>query len=137
MTELRLTLLVLQCVHGLLILILEHFDKAVWHDFATPTGSTAYNLSAGGPIIAPGARMMVLTPICSHALNARSIVLPAEDQLTIQVPEEGHMLAFDGNLAGELYCGDQILIRQSIVETILVQLKKYLFTNLSNKMIGV
>lgn len=36
MTELRLTLLVLQCVHGLLILILEHFDKAVWHDFATP-----------------------------------------------------------------------------------------------------
>ncbi|MCI9179855.1 MAG: NAD(+)/NADH kinase [Lachnospiraceae bacterium] len=106
--------------------------------FATPTGSTAYNLSAGGPIIAPGARMMVLTPICSHALNARSIVLPAEDQLTIQVPEEGHMLAFDGNLAGELYCGDQILIQQSIVETILVQLKKISFLqNLSNKMIGV
>lgn len=106
--------------------------------FATPTGSTAYNLSAGGPIVAPGARMMILTPICSHALNARSIVLPAEDQLTIQVPEEGHMLAFDGNLAGELYCGDQILIRQSIVETILVQLKKISFLqNLSNKMIGV
>lgn len=48
------------------------------------------------------------------------------------------MLAFDGNLAGELYCGDQILIRQSIVETILVQLKKISFLqNLSNKMIGV
>ena len=41
---------------------------------ATPTGSTSYNLSAGGPVIAPGARMMVLTPICSHSLNARSIV---------------------------------------------------------------
>lgn len=106
--------------------------------FATPTGSTAYNLSAGGPIVAPGARMMVLTPICSHALNARSIVLPAEDQLTIQVPEEGHMLAFDGNLVGELYCGDQIFIQQSIVETVLVQLKKVSFLqNLSNKMVGV
>lgn len=105
--------------------------------FATPTGSTAYNLSAGGPIVAPGAKMMVLTPICSHALNARSIVLPSEDQLTVQVPEEGHMLAFDGNPAGELYRGDQIVIQQSAVETVLVQLKKVSFLqNLSNKMLG-
>lgn len=106
--------------------------------FATPTGSTAYNLSAGGPIVAPGAKMMVLTPICSHALNARSIVLPAEDRLVIQVPEEGHMLAFDGNLAGELYRGDEILIRQSMVETVLIQLRKVSFLqNLSNKMLGI
>lgn len=106
--------------------------------FATPTGSTAYNLSAGGPIVAPGAKMMVLTPICSHALNARSIVLPAEDHLTIQVPEEGHMLAFDGKPLGELCRGDQIFIRRSAVETVLVQLKKVSFLqNLSNKMSGV
>ena len=45
---------------------------------ATPTGSTAYNLSAGGPVTAPSARMMVLMPICSHSLNARSIVLVPE-----------------------------------------------------------
>ncbi|MDO5350440.1 MAG: NAD(+)/NADH kinase [Lachnospiraceae bacterium] len=106
--------------------------------FATPTGSTAYNLSAGGPIVAPGAKMMVLTPICSHALNARSIVLPAEDAITIQVSEEGHMAAFDGNLADEVQEGDQIVIRRSSLETVLVQLKQVSFLqNLSNKMVGV
>ena len=46
---------------------------------ATPTGSTAYNLSAGGPVMAPAGRMMALTPVCPHSLNARSIVLAAEE----------------------------------------------------------
>lgn len=106
--------------------------------FATPTGSTAYNLSAGGPIVAPGAKMVVLTPICSHALNARSIVLPAEDQITIQIPENGHMAAFDGNLAVPIEKGDQILLERSLMETVLVQLKKVSFLqNLSSKMVGV
>lgn len=106
--------------------------------FATPTGSTAYNLSAGGPIIAPAAKMMVLTPICSHALNARSIVLPAEDQITLEVSEEGHMAAFDGNLGEPVEKGDRIVIRRSRIDTILVQLKKVSFLqNLSNKMVGV
>lgn len=123
------------------ILVNEEFLNNYTADgiiFATPTGSTAYNLSAGGPIIAPGARMMVLTPICSHALNARSIVLPAEDTITIEVSEEGHMAAFDGNLAGEIQKGDQIVIRRSGLETVLVQLRQVSFLqNLSNKMVGV
>lgn len=102
---------------------------------ATPTGSTAYNLSAGGPIVAPKARMMVLTPICCHALNARSIVLGADDQITVQVEEEGHMAAFDGNPAGPLFPGDEIHICQSRLDTVLVQLKKVSFLqNLSSKM---
>ncbi len=106
--------------------------------FATPTGSTAYNLSAGGPIVTPAARMMVMTPICSHALNARSIVLPAEDQVTVEVLEEGHMAAFDGNLSGQVEKGDRIVISQSRLNTDLVQLKQVSFLqNLSNKMVGV
>ncbi len=106
--------------------------------FATPTGSTAYNLSAGGPIVTPAARMMVMTPICSHALNARSIVLPAEDQVTVEVLEEGHMAAFDGNLSGQVEKGDRIVISQSRLNTELVQLKQVSFLqNLSNKMVGV
>ncbi len=102
---------------------------------ATPTGSTAYNLSAGGPIVAPEARVMVLTPICCHALNARSIVLGADDRVAVQVEEEGHMAAFDGNAAGPLVPGDQILIGQSPLDTVLIQLERVSFLqNLSSKM---
>ncbi|MEG0109327.1 MAG: NAD(+)/NADH kinase, partial [Lachnospiraceae bacterium] len=52
---------------------------------STPTGSTGYNISAGGPIVEPTASMIVLTPICSHALNTSSIVLSAEDEITIEI----------------------------------------------------
>lgn len=72
---------------------------------ATPTGSTAYNLSAGGPVIAPGAKMMVLTPICSHALNARSIVLAPEDTVRIDFVNGGQVAAFDGDTFIELEKG--------------------------------
>ena len=106
--------------------------------FATPTGSTAYNLSAGGPIVAPGARMMILTPICPHALNARSIVLPEEDQIAVEILDEGHMAAFDGNLGDEEKKKDVIQIRRSRLDTVLVQLKQVSFLqNLSSKMAGV
>lgn len=55
----------------------------------TPTGSTGYNLSAGGPLVEPGARLIVLTPICPHSLNQRSIVLSPEDVIEIQIPARG------------------------------------------------
>ena len=48
---------------------------------ATPTGSTAYNLSAGGPIAVPDARLLILTPICPHTLNSRSIVFSSRDRI--------------------------------------------------------
>ena len=57
---------------------------------STPTGSTAYNLSAGGPIVEPTAAMIVITPICSHALNTSSIVLSAEDELIIEIGKGKH-----------------------------------------------
>ena len=67
----------------------------------TPTGSTGYNLSAGGPIINPTCRNFVLTPICSHSLTARPIVLSKDDQILIEVesmknPNAQAMLCFDG-----------------------------------------
>lgn len=52
---------------------------------ATPTGSTGYNLSAGGPIIKPSAGSMVITPICPHTLDARSIILSGEDQVRVEI----------------------------------------------------
>ena len=100
---------------------------------ATPTGSTAYNLSAGGPVIAPSARMMVLTPICSHSLNARSIVLAPEDKIEIRLLNSGQVVSFDGDSFVELTAGDSISIECSRLETVMVKLKQVSFMqNLSN-----
>lgn len=105
---------------------------------ATPTGSTAYNLSAGGPVIAPAARMMVLTPICSHALNARSIVLAPEDRVQIRVENSGQVVSFDGDTSMELEAGDWISITSGRVETVMVKLKQISFMqNLSNHLGGI
>ena len=100
---------------------------------ATPTGSTAYNLSAGGPIVAPNASMTVLTPICSHALNARSIVLPAEDEICVEVQEGLQAAVFDGDTVIKLQQRDQLIIRKSGQVTRLVRLKQISFLeNLSS-----
>lgn len=65
---------------------------------ATATGSTAYSLSAGGPIVHPGLDCFVITPICSHAMNARPVVVSAEDRITIRVLDgrDGANAALDG-----------------------------------------
>lgn len=73
--------------------------------FSTPTGSTAYNLSAGGPIIHPAARVVTMTPICPHTLTNRAIVLPHSVKLEIECAEQSPMpsVNIDGRLtiAGE------------------------------------
>ena len=100
---------------------------------STPTGSTAYNLSAGGPIVEPTASIVVITPICSHALNTSSIVLSAEDEITIEITpdREGHSqtvgLSFDGEINMELKTGDSLLIRKSEAETELLKLSDVSF----------
>lgn len=108
---------------------------------ATPTGSTAYNLSAGGPIIVPDSRMVVLTPICSHALNARSIVLSSDDWIRIEMMGQNGVrqaAVFDGDTAAELYPGDCMEIRRAEIKTVLVKLKNISFLdNLRNKMAGI
>lgn len=64
-------------------LVTEYYSDGLI--FSTPTGSTAYNLSAGGPIIMPGAEVLVMTPICPHSLSNRSLVLTRETQLKVCV----------------------------------------------------
>lgn len=105
---------------------------------ATPTGSTAYNLSAGGPIVAPGARLMVLTPICSHSINSRSIVLSPEDKVSLRLMPHGdgeQTAVFDGDQVLDLRCGDTLEICRSESCTRLIQLKNVSFLeNLRSKM---
>ncbi len=79
---------------------------------ATPTGSTAYTLSAGGPILMPGTRVYVMTPICPHALTQRPIVLPNETGVEIRVfPREGTAhLTIDGQVGVTLEDGDSVFV---------------------------
>ena len=129
-----------------------HFRVYVNHEFlneyradgliaATPTGSTAYNLSAGGPIIVPDSTLMVLTPICSHALNARSIVMSADARIRIEIlgdPGTSQAAVYDGDTAAELHSGDYIEIHRSETKTVLIKLKDVSFLdNLRNKMAGI
>ncbi|MGN0401162.1 MAG: NAD(+)/NADH kinase [Acetatifactor sp.] len=90
----------------------------------TPTGSTGYNLSAGGPIVEPKACLIVLTPICPHSLNQRSIVLSSDDCIEIEIPqgrEDRHQtteVSFDGNYGIPLNAGDRIrIVRSDMVAT--------------------
>ena len=85
---------------------------------ATPTGSSAYSLSAGGPLLLPGIGAIVLTPICPHALTQRPIVLPESSHVEIKVLDtrggEVH-LTVDGQVGRELREGDRVTLRASDV----------------------
>ncbi|MDP6836228.1 MAG: NAD(+)/NADH kinase, partial [Candidatus Marinimicrobia bacterium] len=79
---------------------------------STPTGSTAYNLAAGGPIITPVLSLFTVTPICPHTLSSRPIVLPTESALTITFPdgEPGARLTADGQVEHPISQGGKVVI---------------------------
>ncbi len=100
---------------------------------ATPTGSTGYNLSAGGPVVDPKAQLMVISPICPHSMQHNSIVLSPEDEITITI-ETGHdgvrqevEAIFDGSHRVTLFTNDKIVIKRSEKTTGIVKLKKASF----------
>lgn len=83
---------------------------------ATPTGSTAYSLSAGGPILVPGVESMVITPICAHTLAVRPIVLPARLSIVIApiAPWADDLLvSYDGQVGTTLSSGDRVMVRRA------------------------
>lgn len=90
---------------------------------ATPTGSTAYNLSAGGPIVYPSMNAVVLTPICPFTLTNRPIVIPdtAEINLRLKNESDGVVLTLDGQTGYTMKAGDSISIRKSATTFNLVQ----------------
>ena len=106
---------------------------------ATATGSTAYNLSAGGPLVEPKAQLMLLTPVCAHTLNTRSVVLSAEDAIVIEMVKTTRNEAikaeavFDGGSSFPLQYGDRIEIRRSEEVTNLVKLSRRSFLSTLHK----
>jgi len=83
---------------------------------STPTGSTAYNLSAGGPILYPTMETFILTPICPFTLTNRPIIIPDTSVIQIKIKnesEEAVLLTFDGQVGFDLYYDDKVIIRKS------------------------
>ena len=81
----------------------EQFLNTYWADgliVSTPTGSTGYSLSCGGPVISPSAKSLVLTPIAPHNLNARPLVIPDDITITLKVGgrEESHLVSLDSRI---------------------------------------
>lgn len=90
---------------------------------ATPTGSTAYALSAGGPIIAPTVEALLLVPICPHTLNARPMVIPSTESVAIEIQSDGEVLfAIDGVDPLALQDGDRVTVRRADCVTRLIVL---------------
>ncbi len=82
---------------------------------STATGSTAYSLSAGGPILVPSLEAIVATPICPHTLAVRPVVVPADSCITVQVGSKSEevLLTIDGQVGGQVSLGDRIRISRS------------------------
>ena len=100
---------------------------------STPTGSTGYSLSVGGPIVSPSGEMTIMTPIAPHTLNTRSIVFPAEDVITVEMGEGRHndcekgLASFDGDSEIPMITGDRIVIRKAEVKTRILKLNHLSF----------
>ena len=107
-----------------------HADGVI---LSTPTGSTGYNLSAGGPVVEPTARMIVITPICSHALNTSSVVLSADDTIEVEICEgrygrqEQVSLCFDGAEQTTLVTGERVCIKEAAQTARLIKLNRESF----------
>lgn len=120
-------------------LVTYHADGIL---ISTPTGSTAYNLSAGGPIVDPEAAMMILTPICPHTLNKRSIVLSADDTISISLgnPRNGEEedeasaeIVFDGNECIPMGFHDCIEVKRAPINTKLLKTNRQSFVEILRK----
>jgi NAD+ kinase len=91
---------------------------------STPTGSTAYSLSAGGPIVSPSIDCIIATPICPHTLAVRPFVLPATEKITVEVlsPSEELVLTIDGQEGAQLAPGDRLVVERAPISLHLVRL---------------
>lgn len=109
---------------------------------ATPTGSTAYNLSAGGPIVSPNASLIVVTPVSPHSLTSKSVVFSAEDEIEIEIvpkrksQKEEAFATFDGRGYEELQLEDRVRIRRAPKTTRLIKIDQTSFYEILRSKMG-
>lgn len=109
---------------------------------ATPTGSTGYNLSAGGPIVSPKSNAILVTPISPHSLSTKSIVFDSEDEIRIEIvkkrktQETEAIVSFDGSNNEELSAGDVIFVKKATKHIELVKLYDLNFYRVLRDKIG-
>lgn len=105
----------------------------------TPTGSTAYSMSAGGPIVEPTAESIVITPICAHSLQAKSFVLGSDRKVEIRTEKHNRKsiyLSVDGGRAFKLYGGDRVMISRSESSVGLIRLTEKNFYSVVSEKLG-
>ena len=127
-----------------MITVETHLNKeyltSYWADgliVATPTGSTGYSLSCGGPVIAPTAKSLVLTPIAPHNLNARPLVIADDTEIRLKVSgrEENHLVSLDSRIA-TLENGREIVIKKSSFTIKMIEYtSESFFKTLRNKLL--
>lgn len=106
---------------------------------STPTGSTGYSMAAGGPIVEPTAKNLLLTPICPHSTRSSSYVLSPEHVITVEAADTNRKfvyLSVDGGKAFSLKSGDKVRVSQSGYTTKLVRLSKKSFCEILDKKMG-
>jgi NAD+ kinase len=105
---------------------------------SSPTGSTAYSLSAGGPIVSPELKVLIITPICPHTLHNRPIVVSEKDEVRIEICEDNPeiMLSVDGQDSYKLAPGMVVKVRSSSCITNLVKLKQRSFFDVLRRKIS-
>lgn len=106
---------------------------------ATPTGSTAYSMSAGGPFVEPDAENIILTPVCAHNLVVRSFVLAPEREVVILLEDltgRSAAMSVDGGAATPLRTGDRLHIRKSAHHTVMADLRYKSFYEIVYEKLG-
>ena len=109
---------------------------------STPTGSTGYNLSAGGPVIKPDTKATIITPICPHSLNSRSIIVSANDEIQIRIRKskktqlEEAIATFDGRKAIQLKTEDTVVVQKATEDTRLIKVSKNSFFDILRTKLG-
>jgi len=103
---------------------------------STPTGSTAYNLSAGGPVLFPLTNVFSLTPICPHSLTQRSVVLPSEFAIEMKTPKDKALVIIDGQDKHELEVGQSIHIKLADKKVKLIHRDKFDYFDVLKEKLG-